>query len=697
MAVSRKPGADRAGEPVVQDELLRRLRIAEAEVEHLQSKVLSQESLADRLTAALAAARAPDPLPPKNGFRTRARTLARRMLRRSGARGPRELGRPPLGDLSLRSESLRDGSDGRYREWIDLYDNVDAALETALTSQLDGLHDPPMISVLMPVYNPPEDFLRQAIESVRNQIFTKWELCISDDCSTQPYVSKVLEEYEVLDDRIRVIRRQANGHISASSNSALSLASGQWVCLMDHDDLLAQHALAVAVLALESAPNAGLLYSDEDHVGIDGIREIPFFKPGFDPLLILGQNYVSHMCMMRADLVAHVGGFRTGVEGSQDWDLVLRVMEQLAPEQIVHVPHVLYHWRSHPDSTASSLAAKPYVVEASRRVVQDHLDRVGVAATARTITGTSFNSVEWHADGAPPRVSIIILPRSGSKLSRCIDSIRIRSTYENYEIVLLDDGGFRPPMRQYIRDNIERLTVVEHVADLCDSAQRNVAAAASSGEILLFLHDDIEVLTKSWIEEVVGVLQYPGIGAAGAKLLYPDLSIQHAGVVLGIGGVVGSPHRLHFDSLSPGYFGRLMLAYCPSAVSWACMGVRREAFELVGGFNEERFTGMFGDVDFCLRLSQAGWRTGWTPRAELIHFEDPQDSRGTDGENAVRFDRDIRLLTSTWGDWTRDDPAYNPNLSLAHETFSLAWPPRSPLPRIGGAGPVRSGRPGGEP
>ena len=692
MDASHVPHRD--GAPPDRQELLRRIRAAEAEIERLQNKVLSQENLADRLSAAMADKHRDNLVAQESDLRAKARAVVHRVRRRLNAsRSPSDLGRIPVGYQSLDLESLRDQSDNRYAAWIELYDTVDSSVQRSLRDSLDGLHDPPLVSILMPVYNPPEDYLRQAIDSVRNQIYTKWELCISDDCSTQPYVTKVLDEYQALDVRIRVIRRESNGHISASSNSALSLASGQWICLMDHDDLLAEHALAVGVLALQDVPNAGLVYSDEDHVGVDGQREIPYFKPGFDPLLILGQNYFSHMSMMRADLVARVGGFRIGVEGSQDWDLALRIVEQLDPEQVLHVPHVLYHWRSHPDSTASNLAAKPYVVEASRRVVQDHLNRIGVRATAKTITGTSFNSIEWQLEDAPPKVSIIVLPRSGTRLSRCLDSIRIRSTYPNYEIVLLDDGAFRPPMRQYIRDNVNGLTVVPHVADISDSAQRNVAAASSSGDFLFFVHDDLEVLTKSWLEEMVGVLQYPGIGAVGAKLLYPDLDIQHAGIVVGIGGTVGNPHRLHFDSLSPGYFGRLMLAHCPSAVSWACMGVRRQAFDLIGGFNENHFTGMFGDVDFCLRLSQVGWRTGWTPNAELLHFENPDDTRGTDGENAIRFDRDIRLLNSTWANWANNDPAYNPNLSLAHESFSLAWPPRKPLPTIDSRGVCAPAKP----
>jgi len=397
-------------------------------------------------------------------------------------------------------------------------------------------------------------------------------------------------------------------------------------------------------------------------------------------LLILGQNYFSHLCMMRKDLVDGVGGFRVGVEGSQDWDLVLRILEQIQASQVVHVPHVLYHWRSHPASTASSIAAKPYVIEASRRVVQEHLDRIGVQATASTIRGSSFNRIKWTPSAKPPSVSIIVLPRSGQRFCRAIDSIRTRTTYLDFEIVVLDDGGFRPPVRQYLRDGGEWLTVIEHKGDGSDSAERNIAAAGTRGDVLCFLHDDVEVLTDSWLEELVGTLSFPEVGAVGAKLLYPDLTIQNAGVVLGIGGTVGNPHRLHFDSLSPGYFGRLMLAQCPSAVSWACMAVRREAFDAVGGFDEEHFPGMFGDVDFCLRLSRAGWRTGWTPHAELIHFENPEDSRGTDGENAVRFARDIRMLQSTWGRWLENDPSYNPNLSLAHESFPLGWPPRRPTP-----------------
>lgn len=666
-----------------ESDLLRRLRAAEAEVEFLQNARKGQESIADQLAEAIGAAneaRNQSARRGVDGARQRLRALAgrvRRRLLRNRAQAI-EMPMPVLDPLGRWSGTESYLSDRRYPSWVELYDTLDPKTRTVIGSRSAMLKASPLISVVLPVYNTPEEYLREAIESVRAQIYPHWELCISDDCSTEPHVAKVLEDYAARDERIHVVRRSENGHISASSNSALELANGSWICLMDHDDLLAQHALAIAAIALSEMPEAGILYSDEDHITNDGTRVDPYFKPDYDPLLILGQNYFSHMSMMRTDLVRKVGGFRVGVEGSQDWDLVLRILEHLQPTQVVHVPHVLYHWRSHPASTASSLSAKPYVIEASRRVVQEHLDRLRVPARATTIRGSSFNRINWTRPSDPPLVSIVVLPRSGPRFCRSIDSVRTRTTYPNFEIVVIDDGAFRPPMRQYLRDHFEWLKVVENRHDVSDSGQRNVAAASAGGDILCFMHDDIEVLSNSWLEELVGTLSFPSIGAVGAKLLYPDLTIQHAGIVVGIGGTVGNPHRLNFDSISPGYFGRLMLSQCPSAVSWACMAVRREAFDAVGGFDEAHFTGMFGDVDFCLRLNRAGWRTGWTPQAEMIHFERPEDSR-LDGESSVRFDRDIRRLHTAWGAWVENDPAYNPNLSLAHESMPLAWPPRKML------------------
>jgi len=687
--MSDLPGVNDIPDPADDDPAtLQRLLIAEEEIEGLRVVLRSQEEMADRVGAArhalaqsqqeLAQARQElATVRSATGWRGIARRVKRRIHRVPPPARSDASQADPVDGVALPGETEDFvWTDARYGLWVELYDTVNDEKRSSLLAQLDEIDQRPLVSIIFPVFNAPEDFLRQAIESVRAQLYTNWELCIADDCSTQPHVHKILDEYAALDARILVHKRETNGHISACSNSAVALASGTWLCLMDHDDVLAEHALAVAVLAIGRAPEAAIVYSDEDHIDADGRRGSPYFKPDFDPLLILGQNYFSHLCMLRAGLVEQVGGFREGYEGSQDWDLVLRSLEHVRPEQVVHIPHVLYHWRAHAASTASSVSAKPYVVEVSRLVVQEHLTRIGLSAEITTLWTSSFNRIHWALPPDPPKVTVIVLPRSGERLRRCIESIRILTPYPKLEIILADDGAFRPPMRALLRERVGWLTVIESTEDLSDSAQRNRAAKAASGEVLCFVADDIEVLTDAWLHEIVGTLQYPGIGCVGVKLLYPDLLVNHAGYVIGMGGTVGSPHRVAFHRLGSGYSVLLRLAHCPSAVSWACLAVRKDAFDEVGGFSEEHFTGMFGDVDLCLRLREAGWRTGWTPHAELIRHQLHDAGRMVGGADAVRFDRDIRYLRQRWGTWMEDDPAYNSNLTLAHESVSLAWPPR---------------------
>ena len=463
--MSDLPVGRASGDPGGDDsETLQRLRLAEADVESLEGVLLSHERLADRLTAArLDSAQSKQELARLQqelavavrswGWRGLACAGKRRAVRLLAARRPAGLPvapEEPAADPSASTAEEVDWTDIRYGDWVDLYDTVDDETRRALVAQVAEMPEQPLISIIFPVYNAPEEFLRQAIDSVRAQLYTKWELCIADDCYTLPHVAKVLDEYATRDERIQVHRRQTNGHISACSNSAVALASGSWLCLMDHDDVLAEHALAVCALALHRRPEAAVLYSDEDHIEADGSRSQPYFKPDFDPLLILGQNYFSHLSLVRVDLVELVGGFREGYEGSQDWDLLLRVLEHVRPDQVVHVPHVLYHWRVHSESTASAVSAKPYVVDASRRVVEDHLKRIGVDATVTTVWDTSYNRIRWELPANPPKVSIIILPRSGPYLARCIDSVRMLTPYPQLELLLVDDGGFHPPMRRMV-------------------------------------------------------------------------------------------------------------------------------------------------------------------------------------------------------------------------------------------------------
>jgi len=661
------------------EELLARL---EGE-EWLAAKVAEQEASLERMAgeqrrgeAELAALRA--------SRSVRLARISRRVLgvaRRLGptVRRPTDAGR---GAVTIAAQddpgtpSLALPEDRRYPTWVELYDTVDDEARRAIRQRLAELVDPPLVSVVLPVFNTPEQYLREAIDSVRAQLYPNWELCVVDDCSTAAWVPKVLDEYAALDQRIKVQRRPENGHISRASNTAAEMATGTWIALLDHDDLLAEHALALAVLALDRAPDAGTLYSDEDLIDDDGVRSMPYFKPDFDPILLLGQNYFSHLCMLRRDLLFEAGGWRAGYEGSQDWDLVLRVVERLRPDQVVHVPHILYHWRVHAESTSSSLAAKPYAVSAARRAVADHLERTGRRARVWPVGASGFNRVQWYLPDDPPSASVVVLPRTAVRLMRCVDSAQVRAGYESVETVVVDDGEPRPRMRAFIRDRGALVTVVDDHRPVTDGALRNAGARRARGDVLCFLSDDVEATSEGWLDEMVGLLLQPGIGAVGAKVLYPDGSIQHAGIVMGIGGTAGHVHR-RFDNLEPGYGGRLWLSQSFSAVSWDCMVVRREAFEAVGGFDEDNLSGAFVDIDFCLRLGEAGWRVAWTPHAQLTRHVSPTEPRETDGENVVRLAREIRYLHTRWAPVLAADPAYNPNLSLAHESFPLAWPPRA--------------------
>jgi glycosyltransferase involved in cell wall biosynthesis/2-polyprenyl-3-methyl-5-hydroxy-6-metoxy-1,4-benzoquinol methylase len=589
-------------------------------------------------------------------------------LRRSRSRGPRTEAPASLVDMSLSGASS-------YGLWVEQFDTIDDGARAAIRGRLNRLTTQPLVSVIMPVYNTPAPYLKAAIDSVRNQLYANWELCIADDCSTEPHVAEILRGYEALDARIRVVVRSENGHISAASNTALGLATGTWIAPVDHDDLLPEHALALAVLALADNEDAGLLYSDEDKIDQANRRHSPNFKPDFDPLLLLGQNLLTHLSLLRRDLVLVAGGYREGFEGAQDWDLVLRIVELLEPGQVVHVPHVLYHWRSHSSSTASALSAKPYAANAGQRSVVEHLERRGLSGEVSQIPLSGHNRVKWRLPEPVPRVSIIIPTKDGRYLQRCIDSVLSFTSYPDFEIVVVDNGSRQMTTLDYLRVREGQISVIRDDRPFNYSALNNAAVERVSGSVICLLNDDTEVISGDWLEEMVSQLLQPGVGAVGAKLYYPDGRIQHAGVILGIGGVAGHSHRFS-DRLSPGYFGRLLLAQTLSAVTGACMVVRRQAWDEVGGLDEEHLAVAFNDVDFGIRLCQAGWRIVWTPQAELFHHESV--SRGPDsvGQRLHDSPREIEYVESLWSTVLRTDPAYNPNLTLVTEDFSLAWPPR---------------------
>ena len=567
--------------------------------------------------------------------------------------------------------------DPSYHMWIDTYEKLDDAARDRLRSRVAALVNPPTISVIFPIYNTPMHFLMEAINSVRNQIYPNWELCIVDDNSPNPELAPAMEALAATEPRIKFHRRTENGHISAASNSAIDIATGTWLAFLDHDDLLADCALALMALKIAEQPDLGVVYSDKDKISEVGERLEPFFKTEFDPLLLMAQNYLCHLALYRKDLVDQVGGFRLGYEGSQDWDLALRVTELLTPAQIGHVPRVLYHWRIHSNSTAGSLSAKSYAADAGQRSVADQLERLGTPGDIIPVLSTGWNRVNWTLPEVLPKVSIIVPSRDGIYLHRCLDSLRFRTTYPNFDITVVDNGSLSYSVLEYLRTNESWITVIRDESPFNYADINNKAVAHSDGELVLLLNDDTEILNGDWLHEMVAQVLQPGVGAVGAKLYYSDGRIQHAGVILGMLGIAGHALRLN-DRLSFADQGRMQLPRSYSAVTAACMLVRREAWNQIGGMDAINLPVAFNDIDFCLRLGEAGWRIVFTPYAELIHHESISRGSDVEGERAPHFEREKRFMHERWGERLRNDPAYNPNLSLADENLPLAWPPRGP-------------------
>jgi glycosyltransferase involved in cell wall biosynthesis len=583
-----------------------------------------------------------------------------------------------------------------YQYWIETYDTLSPHEVEMIRRSAEYLPKRPLISIVMPVYNSDLALLEKAVNSVRAQIYSNWELCISDDASTLPQVRDALERYAREDERIRVVFRQTNGHISANSNTALSLATGEFVALLDADDELSPTALFWIAEEISRHPDADLIYSDEDKLDAGGRRVDPYFKPDWNPALMLSQNAFSHLGVFRRSLLTRVDGFRAGFEGSQDHDLVLRCAEQTTQEKIRHVPRVLYHWRAVAGSTASreGIKAKPYAWEAGARAIEEHLQRSGTPATV-TRALNQFYQVEYKAAATPPKVSIVV-PSAFTKelVCQCISGLLRRTKYKNFEILLAISESTAIKNRKHLTAlaSDPRVRVLKYKNQLFNySAINNWAIKQSSAPIICLLNDDIDVITPEWLDRLVARVQLPEVGACGALLYYPDGTIQHAGVILGVRGIAGHAY-LSLPKGSPGYFGRAALEQDLSCVTAACMVLRREAFDAAGGFNEDLAIA-FNDVDLCVRLRQAGWRIIWTPTAELYHSESVSIGHHNSPERAASFKREIKLMRDTWADVLDNDPFYNPNLSLTSVYSDLAVPPRiAKIPD----GPFASGPPAPE-
>ncbi len=563
-----------------------------------------------------------------------------------------------------------------YREWLRRYETLTIADRNKMKLNISGYQIRPVISVVMPVYNPEPKWLIQAIESVQKQIYPYWELCIADDASTDRKILSMLEDYAEKDPRIRVFFREENGHISAASNSALNLATGHWVALMDQDDLLSEHALYFVADRINRNPDACLIYSDEDKIDDSGRRFDPYFKCDWNEDLFYSHNMISHLGVYRSDLLKKLGGFREGFEGSQDYDLALRCIERINPNQICHIPRVLYHWRAHKNSTAKTLNNKTYAIAAGEQALCEHFQRCRIKATVKHIH--YGYRVQYALPDHPPLVSLIIPTRNRvDLLQKCVDSIRKKTTYPNYEILIVDNGSNDDTTIQYLKklQSQSGICVIRDDQPFNYSAINNSAVEVARGEVIGLLNNDLEIISSGWLSEMVSHALRPDIGAVGARLWYPDDTLQHGGIIIGLGGVAGHAHH-RLPRYQYGYFGRAVLVSAFSAVTAACLIIRKAVYEEVGGINEKDLHVAFNDVDFCLRLSRAGYRNVWTPFAELYHHESATRGCENTPERQLRFSREVLYMKGQWQDVLLKDPAYSPNLTLDHGDFGLAWPPR---------------------
>ena len=555
-----------------------------------------------------------------------------------------------------------------YGPWYEAYRPDEETLEKQRKRKFP---DGPLISIVVPAYLTPERFLRQMLDSLLAQTYENWELCLANGSPEDPDMQTVLKSYAEMDRRIRYQDLKENLGIAENTNAAFAMAKGDFIALLDHDDLLAPNALYEIAAALEEHPEADVIYTDEDKVTTDLSEHFqPHLKPDFNLDLLRSNNYICHFLVVRRSVVQTVGGFRREFDGAQDYDFIFRCVEQA--REVVHVPEILYHWRTHKSSTADNPASKMYAFEAGKRAIEAHLKRQGVEGTVSHTKDLGFYQVEYPVQGTP-LVSVLI-PNKDQKdtLKQCLDSVFSKTTYCNYEVIIIENNSQEKETWEYYeelkkRDNVK---IVIWESGFNYSAINNFGEKSASGEYLLFLNNDVEVINPHWIEEMLGNCQRKEVGIVGAKLYYPDDTIQHAGTIIGIGGIAGHAF-LNMPRSRSGYLHKASLQMNLSAVTAACMMMKRTVFESLGGF-EEALTVAFNDVDLCLRCVRAGYLVVYNPKVELYHYE--SKSRGSeDSEDKVRrFQQEMEFMRTRWIDLLKQgDPYYNKNLTLSKWNYSL--------------------------
>ena len=576
--------------------------------------------------------------------------------------------------LFLKSKHKLQGLDNDYdyAEWYNLTKPSDEELAAQRQTKLP---DQPLLSIVIPAYKTPEKYLREMLDSILAQTYENWEVCVANGSpkGEGKIVDRVMKQYMEKDSRFHCRNLGDNLGISGNTNAALEMASGDFIVLADHDDTLPEHALFEVASAINQHPECDVIYSDEDKLDMDGGALFdPHFKPDFNPDLLCSVNYICHLFVVKRELLDRVGGFRHEYDGAQDYDFIFRCTEQA--KEIYHIPKVLYHWRCHQDSTASNPESKLYAFEAGSRAIMAHYERCGIPAE-KVEKGVDYGiyHTAFQIQGNP-LVSVVIPNKDHSKdLDLCIRSILERATYKNLEFVIIENNSTEPETFAYyeaIQKEFLQIRVVTWEREFNYSAINNFGAGFAKGEYLLFLNNDTEIIAPSLFEEMLGFCQRPEVGIVGARLLYQDDTIQHAGVVVGFGGIAGHTF-IGLHEAENSYFHRAMCAQDYSAVTAACMMTKADIFKKVGGFTEELAVA-FNDIDYCMKVRAADYLVVYAPYATMYHYE--SKSRGLEDtpEKVARFNREISIFARRWPEILQNgDPYYNPNLTLRKSNFAL--------------------------
>lgn len=573
-----------------------------------------------------------------------------------------------LKDFLSRLSERMEPEEVPYGPW---YEEHKASAETLKKQRETRWENPVTISIAVPAYRTPKVFLCQLLDSLKAQSYPYWELCIANASPEDEEMAAVLKNYQAEDSRIKVLELAENAGISENTNAAFSMATGAYVGLLDHDDLLAPDCLYEVAVRIRDE-QADMIYTDEDKVTAELDEHYqPHFKPDFSPDLLRSNNYICHFLTVKRELLEAVGGIRKEFDGAQDHDFIFRCSERA--EHIAHVPRILYHWRTHKASTADNPASKLYAYDAGKRAVEGNLERMGLQGKVTHTKDYGFYNVEYQVQGEP-LVSILI-PNKDQKatLETCIRSIKEKSTYQNYEILIIENNSTEEETFAYYKKlsqdpKIRLLRWKQQGFNY--SAINNYGAGKAKGEYLLFLNNDIEVQTPDWIQQLLANCQRPEAAICGSKLYYPDHTIQHAGVIVGLGGIAGHAF-LNMPGSRTGYLHKASIQLNTSAVTAACMMMKKSVFDELEGF-EEKLSVAFNDVDLCLRTVQAGYRIVYNPHVEMTHYESKSRGAEDSPEKVRRFQGEIEFMRSRWIDFLKKgDPMYNPNLTLSKWNYSL--------------------------